>query len=322
MLSKNKRELLVKIASFYYKEGKSQDDIASIVGLSRSQVSRLLSKAIDEGIVHIQIQDSEIEKYEIEKELRNAFNFYDCNVVEDAGSNLEEFYERLGVAAGEVLRRAIRDDDIVGVSSGKTLFHVTSHMPNINRRGITLVPVVGSIGPKNSRWQALSSISNLSNKWNCSSYLLSAPSAVSSKKIRDLLLDEPEIREVVKMAKKANVVLVGMGHLKDKTSTLFETGYLTDDDLIELNEKNAVVSCCGSVLNSEGKTVNFSGDEKTLSIKLDDFSSRTIIVAIAYGQEKINAILGALASKRINILITDMTTAKELIARKNLNNQQ
>ena len=318
MLTNTKRELLVKIASLYYKENKSQDEIASVVGLSRSQVSRLLSKAIEEGVVSIQIQDSEVEAYEIEKSMRELFGLTDCAIVDDAGSDLEEFYERVGQTSGEVLRRFIRDDDIVGVSSGKTLFHATDHIPNINRRGVTLVPVVGSIGPKNSRWQAMASVTNLSNKWNASSYLLSVPSAVSSKEIRDIILAEPEIRDVVKMAKKANVVLVGMGHVKDKTATLFETGFLTEENLLELEEKNAVVSCCGSIVNAEGKNVGFSGDDRTLAIKLDDFSDKTIIIAVAYGKEKIDAILGALATNRINVLITDKSTAKELVRRKKL----
>jgi len=48
-------ELLVQIATWYYEEDLSQEDIAGRVGLSRPMVSRLLQKARDHGLSEIRV---------------------------------------------------------------------------------------------------------------------------------------------------------------------------------------------------------------------------------------------------------------------------
>ena len=47
--------LIYNIAKYYYKDGLEQDEIARRIGISRSQVSRLLDKARRMGIVQFKI---------------------------------------------------------------------------------------------------------------------------------------------------------------------------------------------------------------------------------------------------------------------------
>lgn len=48
-------ETLIKVAQLYYEDGLNQAQIARQVGFSRSSVSRMLTEAREEGVVHISI---------------------------------------------------------------------------------------------------------------------------------------------------------------------------------------------------------------------------------------------------------------------------
>ena len=59
-------ELLAKAARLYFLDDRSQDDVATILGTTRSNVSRMVRKARDLGIVEIRIvapaqRDQELE---------------------------------------------------------------------------------------------------------------------------------------------------------------------------------------------------------------------------------------------------------------------
>ena len=49
--------MLVKAATLYYLEGQSQAEVAKEIGVSRSNVSRVLADARKNGIVEIRIND-------------------------------------------------------------------------------------------------------------------------------------------------------------------------------------------------------------------------------------------------------------------------
>ena len=53
------RALLVKAARLYYEEDMSQDQVAAAIGVSRSNISRMLTDARAQGIVQIRIVEQD-----------------------------------------------------------------------------------------------------------------------------------------------------------------------------------------------------------------------------------------------------------------------
>ena len=51
------KRLLVEIASLYYEQNKTQEEIAQKMNISRSLVSKFLAKARKEGIIEFTIND-------------------------------------------------------------------------------------------------------------------------------------------------------------------------------------------------------------------------------------------------------------------------
>ena len=52
-----KQRMLTKVSSLYYNKGLNQQEITDRLGISRPQISRMLSQARAEGIVNIVVKD-------------------------------------------------------------------------------------------------------------------------------------------------------------------------------------------------------------------------------------------------------------------------
>jgi len=91
-------------------------------------------------------------------------------------------------------------------------------------------------------------------------------------------------------------------------------GYLSSDELRRLREKGAVGDILSRFFNAQGDLVDDEIHERVISIPIDKLRDRgKIVIGIAGGPLKLNAIQGALNGKYINVLITDEETAQKLL---------
>ena len=82
--------------------------------------------------------------------------------------------------------------------------------------------------------------------------------------------------------------------------------------LRELKEEGAVASVCCSYLNAEGQEVGQSIMERSIGLTLKELKKSRLIAA-AIGASKVKAIDAALKSGYIDVLVTNLVTAKGLL---------
>ncbi len=91
----------------YYEDGRTQSEIAEIMGISRATVNSYLADARSRGIVNISLEPSRLSSITIAQELKRHFHLQDCYVVpNDEGK--EPLIDRLGKAGGPGARRTVR----------------------------------------------------------------------------------------------------------------------------------------------------------------------------------------------------------------------
>ena len=82
MLSKDhKLKRMIEVARLYYEDGKSQNEIAKKLGISRPLVSVILSEAKDQGIVTVTINDTRISAEQIADRIKNIYKISDISIV-------------------------------------------------------------------------------------------------------------------------------------------------------------------------------------------------------------------------------------------------
>ena len=120
--------LMTKVCDLYYNQNVSQQQIASMLSLSRPTVSRLLSSARERGIVQISVSNLDLIRYwEMERKLEEMYGLKEVLIV-DSVEDADEQKKLIGRAAGQYVENTIRDGDVVGLSMGSTLYQVVAHI--------------------------------------------------------------------------------------------------------------------------------------------------------------------------------------------------
>ncbi|HEY5500383.1 MAG TPA: hypothetical protein VIK09_00190, partial [Candidatus Humimicrobiaceae bacterium] len=92
-------KLMVKVASLYYKDGLTQDDISKKIKISKYQVNRILKRSVETGVVQISINDSMANITDLEDKLEKVFNLKRAIVVDNSGLSDKELKAKMGQAA-------------------------------------------------------------------------------------------------------------------------------------------------------------------------------------------------------------------------------
>lgn len=310
--STEKIRMLAKICRMYYDENMTQQEIAKSVGMSRSGVSRALTLAREDGIVKINIIDDYSEEQQCENELRHRFHLHDVSVVDTANADQTELNRRMASMITTILDTFLKDNDVIGVMAGYTVNGISEHIGYIKRNGLRIVPLVGGLGAIGANWQSDETAKNLANRLHCQYYKLNAPSCVMTRQAHTALLNEPEIRNVLDIARSSSVAIVGIGEIAD-SATLLRSGVLLTEDVAELEREKAVASICSSFLDINGKRLNVSTTKRMIGISAEDLHHIPRVIAVANGTRKVPAIVAALRSQSINIFVTDLSTAKAVL---------
>ena len=73
-LSGKREDLLAFVGELYYLEGMNQTEVARVVGVTRSMVSRMLTEARSKGLVEINVHRPVSRDGEMENALKEKFN--------------------------------------------------------------------------------------------------------------------------------------------------------------------------------------------------------------------------------------------------------
>jgi len=152
----------------------------------------------------------------------------------------------------------------------------------------------------------------LGQKLSAEAYLIQAPIIVQSKAIRDSLFKENIIRETIEIARKADLVMFGVG-LIGPESLLWKSGLLTESDATKLKMAGAVGAICGRFFDERGNRCLHDLTERTIGLNLNELKEIKHKILISAGVEKYHAVLGALKGGLVDVLIIDLDTAEPLL---------
>jgi DNA-binding transcriptional regulator LsrR (DeoR family) len=306
--------LMAKVARLYYVRGLRQADITSQLGIHQSTVSRVLRRAEREGIVRITFTAPTGLNTELEDALQSAFGLRDAIVV-DSIDDEDQLVKDLGAASAFYLETTLRPTDVVGISSWSAalLAMVESMHPNPRAAGASVVQILGGIGNPGAEAHATQLTQRLAQLLSGTPTLLPAPGVVGSAEARRVLLKDPFVRAAVELFKSVTVALVGIGAVEPSKLLATSGNVFSSQELRLLSRRGAVGDICLRFFDAEGDGVETPLDERVISMDLDGLRRVPRVVGIAGGRRKTAAVRGALAGRRINVLITDRATAERLL---------
>lgn len=308
-----KRNLYVKIAYWYYTLGMTQDEIAKRLSFTRQKVNQIINSLMDLDIVSINIHGYERDNIELESRIEERFGLKEVLVATDYGESDTAIYKVANVAA-QYLDENIQQGDIIGVSWGRTLAEVADQMSFKRRGECRVVQLMGAQNIEQLVEKSDEIARGLANKLDCPSYMLYAPVVVEHEETKKWLLEERSIKASYELMRKCNIAVLGVGELTEK-STMCTRGHITRTDIRILREQGFVGDIAMNPVRKDGSWDNCPLSGRLLNADMECLRDIKNTILVATGEQKVEAIQAALCSGCINTLITDETTARQVMDR-------
>lgn len=308
--------LLTKVAVMYHEQGLRQPQIAERLHMSQSRVSRLLKEAVASGVVRTIVVPPAGTYPELEESVRAKFTLADVVVTDAAEDDQRTLLSALGSSAAAYLETTLTGGDRIGISSWSStlLATVDAMAPRPGRVAEEVVQVIGGVGNPGVQVQATRLTDRLARLTGALPHYLPAPGLAPSAMVRDALLADPAIAELSAAWARLTVVLAGIGSLTPSPLLQSSGNAISEADSDRLRPLGAVGDVCLRFFDADGALVRGELDDRVVGIGLDQLRAVPRRVGVAGGASKFAAIRGAVRGGWVNVLITDVTTARRLVA--------
>lgn len=303
-------DLLMDLATRFYVTGQTQVEIARSLNLDPSTVSRYLKRARDEGIVRVDIQRPRSLHGDLAVELADVFHLKRAVVI--AGEPGPGAVAGVARAAADYVASQLVNGMRVGLSWGRMLSAAIHTMAPGTVGDLDIAMLHGGVGSAGAGIQGHELARHLASLHPRSRvHYLHAPVLVDSPDIKEAILRDGTIKAALDAAVGSELALVGIGTL-DESAPLIRFGHISPRDRRRLLAAEAVGDMCTRFFTMDGEPVHVL-DDRLIAIEWDQLKRIPLVVAMAAGVEKRDAILGAFRAGVIDVLVTDEWTARAVL---------
>lgn len=303
-------ELRLRAAWIYYMEGQTQSKVASLLGINRITVTRLLSEARRRSEVTIQIKGELASLVSLQRDLETRFGLERAVIAPLSDAKIDPT-PVIAAAAGAHISSLMRAGLNIGVGWGRTLHESLPHIEGRKLNDVRVVSLLGGImearrfNPSEFAWR-------FAELFEADGYLIPAPALADSPKSRDVLLEQSGLDHVFKLAEAGEIAVFGAGGIS-QSSTTYQQGHLTETERKSLIKAGAVGDVLYNFIDASGRRVEHPINDRVISISLDKLARIPKRILVSGGSNKITVIRGALNALAPTVLVTDEVTARTLV---------
>ncbi|MCC5451323.1 sugar-binding transcriptional regulator [Rheinheimera sp. UJ51] len=296
----------------YYVAGNTQDEIAKKLNISRQSAQRMVALSVSEGLIKVRLDHPIAKCMDLSEKLKSRFNLITCEVVP---SDLDDTSSTLGLAqagANEIERHLRHTEpQVLAMGTGRVLRACVDELTAMDCEQHKVVALLGNMASDGSA-SPYDVVVRMAEHINAKHYPMPLPVLPRSKQEKEQLHSQRNVASNLALAANADVTFVGVGNL-GLHSPLFLDGFVTHEELKELEEKGAVGEIISWVFDRNGQLIDCAVNDRVASTPLKVNADKPVI-AIAAGEDKVLSLLGALRSTMINGLITNEYTAERLLS--------
>jgi lsr operon transcriptional repressor len=302
--------MLGRVAELHYKHDMTHQEIASLIGVSRVQVTRMLARARAEGVVEFIVHSDDSIFPELEGRLAGALGIEQV-WISPSFDDEEKNFDSLGTVAAQFMLSILKPNDIVAVGLSATLEYMLPHLKKTSI-GATFVPALGSRPGSALTVNPHEIAHDLADILGGTARHLPAPFLMASEESADMMRKEPDVAATLDLARKATLGLYGLGGTEPGTGPLIEA-IGPSGELEKLVRAGAVGDVSGIYFNSNGEYVPSSVERRIIGLTLDEIKSIPRRAVVARGQGKVDVITAAGKSGIFSHLVTDQATANAIL---------
>ena len=303
---------IYRVLVLHFLEGQKQSDIAKRLNLSTSKVNRLIAQGRRLDMVRINIENPFQTLMGIERNLISATELTDTVVIPSVSGSLNTALQQVGRAAANHLMETLRDGDVIAITGGRAVSVVVESLRPKRAFDVTVVPLTGGVQGK-----YFTDVNHLATRMaerlNGRALLMHAPLFAENQEKRDMLMEVVSIREVLDLARSADVALVGIGSVESEGSSYYDLHPTTDADRKMLIHSGVAAEFLAHLINSDGAVLDYAINSRLVAVPPASLEQCNRVIGVAAGPQKVLPIRAVLQGKFLNSLITDEDTAKVVL---------
>jgi DNA-binding transcriptional regulator LsrR (DeoR family) len=306
--------LAARAAWLHFAGGKTQGEVAELLGVQSTKAHRLIARARADGLIRVFVEGPISGCIALEEKLKADWGLSFCEVV----PNIDEGplpLRTLGMAGARYLRHLIEDGRhaMIGMGHGRTLAAAVDLMPSVAARRTRFVSLLGGLTRRFAA-SPFDVIHRLAERTGAEAYVMPVPFFANTAKDRQVLEAQYGVSDVLAMAREAEIYIAGIGEV-DRKSFIATAGMVDEDDVEDVMKTGACAEILGHFFGEHGEHLPNSVSDRALAPRFADLKSHKI-VALAGGTSKTRAIRAILEHGLLFGLITDEATAKRLASLK------
>ena len=303
---------LYRIASQYYREGKTQEEISAKENISRSQVSRHLEQARRLGIVKIDVslptslkEDSLTGFLERNLKLERVIL---ASVEESSG--IDGIRDAIAETAAANLPKLLKGSHVIGLGWGETMYRTASALPH---RTIgpdpVFVPLIGASGSSKPSLQINTIIDRFSEHLQGDRFFVNLP-AFREKDFPLTTYENKRLRLLKEYWESVDTAIIGLGN-KESGFSLFEEE-VSESALTRITRADVVGDILSQFFFEDGTLLTPDESYHTNAYPAARLRTLSRSICLAGGREKVVPLLTAARAGYFKTLITDTRTAHAL----------
>ncbi len=308
---------LYHVAHSYYIENRDQDEIAASIGLSRSQVSRLLDQARKSGMVRFEVRfPTDIDAEALAESLRESLALEAVRIA-PRPARPELSAETLASFAANILPELTADRAVIGVGWGRTIYEVALRMAAQEALvGRKIIPLVGSAGQQAPWLQINGIVDRLAEKYRAERVFIRMQAFLEADRGPSSRVEEENLDHITSLWSEVETAVIGLGMPADRAEYL-----QTEIDrsvLKGLQDAKAVGDILGRFFNAKGHEIDPGEKWRLVSMSLERLREMRSVICVCRGNEKVDGMIAAAGAGLFKTLITDAETAQSILARSSL----
>lgn len=307
---------IYRIARYYYSDGLSQEEIGAREGFSRSQISRLIDKAREMGLVRISlVPPTDLRSEELSGRLARLLDLRSVVVVPvRRNASQDEISLAIATRAAEYIPERIQEYKVVGIGWGSTVYRTAGLLTQSARSGSGpfFVPLIGISGNDNPSLQINTIIDRFTAAFRSKGLFVNMPS------VREMgapvsKIEETRIAELSGLWRNVEAAVVGLGEPPTVTPNLPEE--LPGDYKNELKQSNSKGDILAQYFGPDGRIFHAKHGYDLLAYNVQWLGGLDKSICLAGGPLKHEGIIAAARAGYITELVTDDLTAQAIEAK-------
>lgn len=310
--------IALKAASYYFEQDKSLKEVAQLLNVSESTVSRLIHRAKNEKIVEFIIRNPYKLCLDLEQKLLAQYQLKEVIVTpatEDKdAADPEKDKKRVALEGARYLQRIITSRDILGIAWGGTMYYLIHYLNPCQRTDTIFLTLHGSLTCCDYELDVHNLVTRMSMAFGGNYYSLSSLGLFKDMASLDLIKNKDNVKQIFSLFQQLTISISGLGSFYPALdSPLSRLQYLQPSELALLQSKGVYGDMMLRFFDGNGKECDGDIKERTLAIDIQTYKKIPRKIVVVSGVQKAKTLQAALKGGLIDVLILDRKLAQAVL---------